>query len=184
MKIEDFIKFLKLPPNILAAVSLVSGIILFADDELLKKLYMINFRNDYGFIVSIIFLISISILIVLLFSTILAKIKNKYDKSRLKKGKIKYLLNLDNVKVQTIKSFIKETTHTLKINQNDGLTQELLYYGIISLAGKTQPVDFGYNNEIYLSYFLQPWVIKLISEDRELKKKYLWLLMAYNTKIL
>ena len=66
MKFKDFIEFIKLPPNILAAISLVSGTILFGNDELIKRLYMTNFRNDYGFVVSTIFLISISILIVLL----------------------------------------------------------------------------------------------------------------------
>lgn len=37
MKHKDFIEFLKLPHNILAAISLVSGTILFANDELTKK---------------------------------------------------------------------------------------------------------------------------------------------------
>lgn len=173
MKPKDFIEFLKLPPNILAAISLVSGTILFANDELLKKLYMTNFRNDYGFVVSIIFLISVSILIVLLLAIILKKIKNKYENVQLRKGQIKYLLALDKTKVKIIKSFIKENTHTLKMNQNDGVTQEFSYFGIISLAGNTQAVDFGYDNEMYLYYFLQPWVIKLINSNDELAKKYL-----------
>lgn len=173
MKVKDFIDFIKLPPNILAAVSVVSGIILFIPDKLAKKMYMYDFRNDYGFIVSIIFLISISILIVLLFTNIYKKIKNKIDNNKLKKGRTKYLLNADKTKVKLIKAFIKEETHTLKLNQNDGLTQELSYYGIISLAGSTQAVDFGYDNEMYLYYFLQPWVINLINSNDELIKKYL-----------
>lgn len=37
MKVKDFIDFIKLPPNILAAVSVVSGIILFIPDKLAKK---------------------------------------------------------------------------------------------------------------------------------------------------
>lgn len=106
MKVKDFIEFLKLPPNILAAISLVSGTILFANDELLKKLYMTNFRNDYGFVVSIIFLISVSILIVLLLTIVLKKITNKYENFQLRKGQIKYLLALDKTKVKIIKSFI------------------------------------------------------------------------------
>ena len=40
------------------------------------------------------------------------------------------------------------------------------------MAGNTQPVDFGYNNEIYLNYFLEPWVVKLINSNSELKNKY------------
>lgn len=173
MKATDFIDFLKLPPNILAAISLVSGTILFANDTLLNRLYMTSFRNDYGFIVSTIFLISSALLIVLIVTTVIKKIKNKFENIQLKKGQIKYLLNLDKTKVKIIKSFIKESNHTLKMNQNDGLTQELSYFGIISLAGSTQAVDFGYDSGMYLYYFLQPWVIKLINENVNLKKKYL-----------
>lgn len=173
MKFKDFIEFIKLPPNILAAISLVSGIIILSPDKLIKKLYMINFRNNYGFVISLIFLVSISILIVLFLTTIYKKIKGKMENKRLKKSQKKYLLNADEMKLKTIKAFIKNDTHTLKLNQNDGLTQELSYFGIISLAGNTQALDFGYNNEMYFSYFLQPWVINIINEDDELIKKYL-----------
>lgn len=173
MKPKDFLEFLKLPPNILTAVSIVAGIIIFIPDKLAKKIYMLDFRNNYGFVISIIFLISISILIVLLFTNICKKIKNKIDNNKLKKGRTKYLLNVDKTKAKLIKAFIKEETHTLKLNQNDGLTQELSYFGIISLAGSTQAVDFGYDNEMYLYYFLQPWVINLINSNDELIKKYL-----------
>lgn len=173
MKPKDFLEFLKLPPNILAAISLVSGTILFANDTLLSRLYMINFRNDYGFVVSIVFLISASLLVVLMITTVIKKIKSKFENIKLKKSQINYLLNLDKTKVKIIKSFIKESNHTLKMNQNDGLTQELSYFGIISLAGSTQAVDFGYDNEMYLYYFLQPWVINLINSNDELIKKYL-----------
>ena len=168
MKFKDFIEFIKLPPNILAAISLVSGTILFGNDELIKRLYMTNFRNDYGFVVSTIFLISI-----LLFTCIYKKIKNKIDNNKIRKGQIKYLLNADKAKIKIIKSFIKENTHTLRMNQNDGLTQELSYFGIISLAGNTQAVEFGYDNEMYLYYFLQPWVVELINTNDELNQKYL-----------
>ena len=91
MKVKDFIDFIKLPPNILAAVSLVSGIILFIPDKLAKKMYMYDFRNDYGFIVSIVFLISFSILLVLLTTTIYKKIDKKIKYRLLKKKQIKNL---------------------------------------------------------------------------------------------
>ena len=74
MKVKDFIEFIKLPPNILAAVSVVAGIILFIPDKLAKKMYIYDLRNDYGVIVSIVFLISFSVLIVLLTILIYKKI--------------------------------------------------------------------------------------------------------------
>ena len=172
LKINDFIDFLKLPPNILAAISLVSGVILFAPRNFINKLYMIKFRDQFGFIIAIMFLISTAILIILSLIIIFKKVKSLIDSKKMRKARINYLLNADNYKVKLIKDFIKEETHTLQIQQNDGLTVELEHLGLISMAGNTQPVDFGYNNEMYLRYFLQPWVINLINNNEELKKKY------------
>ena len=172
MKIKDFIDILKLPPNILSAISLVTGSILFFPDKLLKKLYMVDFRNNYGFVISIIFLVSSAILIILLCTIIYDKIKKRIENKRLKQAQIKYLIDAEQPKVKLIKELIKEDTHTLALSVNNGLTTELLHFGIISLAGNTQPVDFYNNSEMYLKYFLQPWVIKLINETKELKNKY------------
>ena len=47
---------------------------------------MTSFRNDYGFIVSNIFLISSALLIVLIVTTVIKKIKNKLENIQLKKG--------------------------------------------------------------------------------------------------
>ena len=172
MKVKDFINFLKLPPNILFAISLVSGAILFVSDSIIAKLYMADFRNKYGFAIAIVFLISTSILIILFSTTVIKKLKKKNENKKLKKAQIKYLLDAEPYKVKMIQGFIKNKTHTLQVNANDGLTVELSHFGIISMAGSTQPVDFGYGNELYLNYFLQPWVIKLIDSNEELKKKY------------
>lgn len=172
MNIKDFVDFLKLPPNILAAISLVTGCILFVPDSALNKLYMVNFRNDYGFVISIIFLISTAILIIFLITYIADKVIKKIKNKKLKQAQIKYLKDAEKAKVDLIKEFIKEETHTLSLVVNNGLTTELSHFGIISLAGNTQPVDFGYNSEMYLKYFLQPWVISLINESDELRKKY------------
>ena len=119
MKLKDFINFLKLPPNILLAISLVSGSILFASDNIINKLYMLDFRNRFGFIISIIFLVSTAILLVLLFTSIIKKVKKNIENKRIKKAQIKYLLDADSYKVKLIKDFIKNQTHTLQIKAND-----------------------------------------------------------------
>ena len=70
------------------------------------------------------------------------------------------------------KEFIKDKTHTLSLPMNDGLILELQYFGIINAAGNTQLADMGYDNSVYIKYFLQPWVIGIISNNEELSKKY------------
>lgn len=51
---KDFVDFLKLPPYILGALAVASGILLFLPDKVIKKLYMIEFRDKYGFTIGII----------------------------------------------------------------------------------------------------------------------------------
>lgn len=67
---KDFIEFLKLPPNILGALSISSGTLLLLPDKIAKKIYMTEFRDKYGFTIGIIFVVSTAILMVLLASKI------------------------------------------------------------------------------------------------------------------
>ena len=96
----------------------------------------------------------------------------KYTGMKDRKGRIKYLLDMDKAKTNLIKSFLKESNHTLDLSMNDGITVELEYMEIISKAGGTQFVNF-YGDMAVLKYFLQPWVLKIINEDEQLKKKFL-----------
>lgn len=103
--VKDWIELLKLPPSILAGISLFSGLILFIPEHTLKKLYMVEFRDKYGFVIGIIFLIAISLLLVILIIKIFKIIKKRIEESRLEKNRIKYLENSDKTKVKLIKAF-------------------------------------------------------------------------------
>lgn len=59
---KDFIDFLKLPPNILGALSIASGTLLLLPQKLAQKFYIINFREKYGFTIGIVFVISTALL--------------------------------------------------------------------------------------------------------------------------
>ena len=138
---------------------------------------MYDFRNNYGFAISIVFLISFSMLTVLLIIWSFKQIKEKIINKKIKENRIKYLLELDTAKTGLIKRFIKEKDHTLNLPTNSGNTIELSSYGLISPAGNTQLVTFGdvFNgdaNTMYINYFLQPWVIKLIKDEKVLNEKF------------
>lgn len=174
---KEFLEILKLPPSILSALMIVSGLILILPDDVIKKLYMYDFRNNYGFAISLIFLISFAMLIVLIIMWGSKKIIEKMKYKKLKEKRIKYLLELDATKTQLINQFIKEKEHTLSLATNSGITIELSSYGVISPAGNTQLVTFGDiftgdENTMYINYFLQPWVNKLIKDDEGLKNKF------------
>lgn len=79
---KEFLEILKLPPSILSALMIVSGLILILPEDVIKKLYMYDLRNNYGFVISLIFLISFAILVVLIIIWGSKKIieKTKYKK--------------------------------------------------------------------------------------------------------
>ena len=75
---KNIVDFLKLPPRILGALSVASGLLLFLPNVIIEKLYMTSFRDKYGFAIGIVFVVSTSILVVFLVVIIAKKIKGKY----------------------------------------------------------------------------------------------------------
>lgn len=170
--VKDFLEILKLPPSILGAISLASGLILFLPEEALNALYMVNFRNDFGFILGPVFILSISILSIMLGAFIVKRIADKISWKRINRKTEAYLLSADSVKTTLIREFLADETHTLSLPMNDGLVIELNSLGIISMAGKTQVTGPRFDGQLKVRYFLQPRIISIIDNNPELKKKY------------
>lgn len=166
---KDFVDFLKLPPYILGALAVASGILLFLPDKVIKKLYMIEFRDKYGFTIGIIFIISLSILTILLVLKIYHFFYDKRLDKKVAEGQLKYLRNMSRDKVMIVNAFLQERTHTLELPVNDGLVVELQHFGIITLAGQTHLVSMP---DPRIKFFLQPWVENKIRSDDELMRKF------------
>lgn len=132
---KDFIDFLKLPPNILGALSIASGALLLLPDKIAEKLYMIDFRDKYGFTIGIIFVVSTAILIVLLGSKVYHYFHDKSTSKKLVEAQTKYLKQMKLEQVAVIREFINEPTHTLPLPYNNGLVIELQHLQIVTPAG-------------------------------------------------
>mgnify|MGYP000115529106 FL=1 len=107
---KNIVDFLKLPPRILGALSVASGLLLFLPNVIIEKLYMTSFRDKYGFAIGIVFVVSTSILVVFLVVIIAKKIKGKYYNKRLKKARVAYLKRIDGIKVELIRYLLTEST--------------------------------------------------------------------------
>lgn len=167
---KEFVDFLKLPPTILGALTVASGLLLFLPKKVLEKLYMESFKEKCGFVIGIVFIVSASILVVMLAVNVYKSVKKKTNLKKLKKSQSKFLKKITGNKVEVIKGLLQEPTHTAMLPMQDGLVIELQHYNVITPAGQTQFVSMP-DPEIY--FFLQPWVEERILEDEELKKKYL-----------
>lgn len=166
---KDFVDFLKLPPNILSALTLASGTLLLLPNKIIDKLYMTGIRDKYGFAIGIIFIVSSSILIILLISKIYNIIHSKKANKKLAEGQLKYLKSMNREKVSLISDFLHTQTHTLELPMNNGLVIELQYYHVISPAGQNHLVSML---DPCINYFLQPWVENRIRSDDELRNKF------------
>lgn len=164
MKIDFKItEILTLPITIMAAISLASSILLFSPNSFLTKLFMLEFREQYGFIVGIVFLISISILIVNLIytiskSTIAAKSRRDFYANAEKN-----LRGLSDYQKTIVYVLFQEDNRTADLPIHDGAVAELSQMKVIGHVSKQYMVaDF---NTAAIPYLLQPWVAQ------ELKKK-------------
>lgn len=86
--IKELEKLLK-APYILLTLALCSGLLLFLPDFIVKKMYLLDFRDTFGGIIGVIFLISLCLLLTLLCTKIYSYArtitKRKKDIARRKK---------------------------------------------------------------------------------------------------
>lgn len=169
VKFDGIVGLLKLPSYIMGALAIAGGVLLFLPESVIKSLYMTGFRDEYGFTIGIVFVISTSILVMLFVNSIYKLIRKKFYIIKLKIDQVKFLKKLSDEKVSLINAFLREPTHTLVLPMNDGLVIQMRYYNVISPAGQTHLVSML---EPQINYFLQPWVEERIRSDDELRKKY------------
>ena len=155
--------FLKLPSNVMSAISLATGIILFLPDKLLKKMYMIEFKNKWGFIIGVTFIISTSILVIGILSNIYKSLYNKYSNFKFKKNSNN---SLDMYKKTIVYMLYKEHNKTSELPLNDGAVVFLEHWMVIQKAASQYAVEDLINPRF--PYFLQPWVVDKLNKDEGL----------------
>lgn len=157
MKVDFNIKeILTLPLTIMAALTLASGIFLFSPTVLIEKMYMIDFRDKYGFIIGIVFIVSISILIVNLIYSISTSISNANAKKNFFATAENRLQKLNSYQKAIIYALYEQDNRTLPLPLHDGAVHELEQNMMIGKA-TTQYLVSDLNNALF-PYLLQPWV--------------------------
>jgi hypothetical protein len=168
-------EILTLPATIMAALSLASGILLFSPTAFLDQLFMLEFREKNGFIIGIVFILTISILIVnLIYQTSKSISKAKANKNFYATAE-KRLKKLNNYQKAIIYTLFKQDNRTSLLPLHDGAVTELEYKYIIGKA-TTQYMVSDLNNASF-PYLLQPWVSDELSIKPNLLSDFL---TAYN----
>lgn len=163
-------ELLKLPVKIMLAISIASGVVLFLPNKIITKMYMSDFRDKYGFIIGVVFIISASILIVNCAIEVYKVLHSMYSKRNINKNTKKLLLNLDEYKRVIVYTLYVQDNHTNELPLNDGAVIFLEHMMVIQKA-TTQYAVSNLVNPIF-PYFLQQWVIDKLEEDEELLASY------------
>lgn len=158
--------FFKLPTKIMFAIALASGLILFLPDSIVTKMYMVDFRNKYGFAIGLLFLISFSILIVTVLVSIYKYFSHLYFMKKFRATAKPRLQGLNDYQKAIVYGLYMEDNHTGELPLHDGAVK-LLKQNIIITETTNQYAVSDLNNAVF-PYMLQPWVIEELQKDNEL----------------
>lgn len=158
--------FFKLPTKIMFALALASGMVLFLPDNIVAKMYMVDFRNKYGFTIGLLFLISFSILVVTLIIGIYKYFSHKRSMKKFKATAKERLQKLDNYQKAIVYGLYMEDNHTSELPFHDGAVKWLKQNIIITETASQYAVS-DLNNAVF-PYMLHPWVVEELQKDSEL----------------
>ncbi|EJQ42886.1 hypothetical protein IEQ_05125 [Bacillus cereus BAG6X1-2] len=170
MKI-DIKEILTLPNNIMAGLTLSTGILLFSPNFFLKKLFMLSFREKNGFILGIVFIVSLSILIINLIYRTTKEVQSKNAKKKFYAEAEKRLRKLNDYQKFIIYTLYNEYNRTLPLPLHDGAVLELENNHMIGKA-TTQYMVSDLNNAEF-PYLLQPWVSDELTNKPDLLSHFL-----------
>ena len=164
-------EWIKIPLEILLpGITIFSGVIMFSSDKLLEKLYLLQFRENNGFIFGLLFTICSSLIIVYILFFLLKKAIKIHERLSLEKKHYKKFTNLADVYKKTLILMYKSTTRSMKMDMNNSVTSYL--EGIHAIGRSSISVRLT-----IFDYYLQPWVEKCIvrlcneTEDEIVKNK-------------
>ncbi len=162
----NIMDFFKLPTKIMVAIALATGMILFLPDELISKMYLDGFRNEYGFIIGAAFVVSVSILTIGIIISIYNYFHEMHTQKKVKENSGKFIASLDDYKKTIVYLLYNEDNHTHELPLNDGAVVFLENMMVIGKATNQYFVD-DITNPMF-PYLLQPWVIEKLQSDEEL----------------
>jgi len=135
-----------------------AGGITFLPDELLSTMRLLEIKNSFGLWISLIFLVSLSIVVIDIFKYFISIVKNKIISKRQYNNYINSLLILTQTEKEIIKTLFYEDRANLPLN--DGSVNKLERLNIIM---RSNVGTYFFN----FSYTLQPWVLSYLRQHPE-----------------
>ena len=164
---KDFIQLLKLPPSILAAVAMGTGLILFLPIKILQRLGLNNIPELWRTILGLLFIISLSLLVIYFIIKVIKIIVSKYYKIRFKSLFPKVMRNLRSEELAVVALLYKSPNYTSRLPYTDGVTIRLKSKNIIQL---TSSKNFAYGDDLSIPFTITPIAQDYMDRHPELIK--------------
>ena len=150
---KDFVQLLKLPPSILAAIVLGSGLILFLPQNILQKLGLASIPELWRTILGGSFIISSSLLIIYFGIRVFKVIFLKFYMIRFKLKFPKVMNNLRSEELIIVALLYRSPNYTSRLPYSDGVTLRLNSKKIIQF---TSADNFAYGESLLIPFTITP----------------------------
>lgn len=154
---KDFVQLLKLPPSILAAVAMGTGLMLFLPISILQRLGLDNIPELWRTVLGLAFIISSSLLVVYFIIKVVKSIDSKLSWLRFKRKFPKIMTELRDEELAVVALLYRSSNYTSRLPYTDGVTVRLISKKVIQFT--------SLNNLAYGDNILIPFTITPIAQD-------------------
>lgn len=162
---KTFDNFKKITPA-LVAIALLTGMMLFLPESVLKKMALNDLPDLWNKVIGITFLLSVALITTLIVFSIISRIADKRRSKRLRDNLKKNLNKLSPRQKSIVFQLLHSEDKTIALDKNSGDTVYLVNNLFIYMP--QQAFTLGWNNEMILTYVPQPWLLDLYNDEPEL----------------
>ena len=160
---NSVLAFLKLPQNILLAVSVATGLAAFLPNNLMKMLGLLSLRESKWFgIVGGVFILSVSLLAVGVLWRFGTKQWNKHvERVAIRKVKKWFKTVADGETINVIWTMFVSPGHELSLPFDGAIANNLVSHTMITRTAGTQAMGY----DMSVKFMLQPWVVEWLQME-------------------
>ena len=180
--------WLKIPINVLLpAIWLISGTMLLLPEKILDKIHLLNWIEENGFLIGMLFIISSSLLVVYVFYYFKKLFSVIFYNLTYKRRIFKKLFKLNDTELAVLLKLYHSPAYTFQFDYNQPLIQGLLARKYIYMGGQQQVSLNVLTNSIPAFFTLQPFVYQTLDFykpklELEIKKLESKAMKTKNTK--
>lgn len=150
---KTFDNFKKITPA-LVAVAILSGLLLFLPENLLKKMSLDELPVLWNRIIGIVFLLSVALISTMIVFSVISHITEKRRNKRIRVNLKKKIQTLSPRQKAIILQLLRSEDKTISLDKNSGDT--IYLENNLFLHMPEQAFTLGWNNEMILTYVPQP----------------------------